>query len=210
MTSRRNLASHVFYIQIIFEDHSWRLWKRNKCAVCRALSYHQLQFPNQACYCWGMPWTWGILWQELAWLSHWMIHCCGENCFEVSLIYRTTPRSSVVWNSSNGVEKYLTPLWLMCWPKLSTHSFQLPMVSKDRLCQAFRIYDVIFSFLSEIEYLHYLRQACFGYFQLGGMAVSGPIGLLSVWVLHIVSRPYTTINTCIPSSFSGYDLTHLS
>ena len=30
------------------------------------------------------------------------------------------------------------------------------------------------------EYLHELRRACFGYFQLGGMAVSGPVGLLSV------------------------------
>jgi squalene monooxygenase len=29
-------------------------------------------------------------------------------------------------------------------------------------------------------HLHQLRRACFGYFQLGGMAVSGPVGLLSV------------------------------
>lgn len=33
---------------------------------------------------------------------------------------------------------------------------------------------------SSIEYLHHLRRACFEYFKLGGIAVSGPVGLLSV------------------------------
>lgn len=31
-------------------------------------------------------------------------------------------------------------------------------------------------------YLEDLRQACFEYFKLGGAAVSGPVGLLSVYV----------------------------
>ena len=33
-----------------------------------------------------------------------------------------------------------------------------------------------------VVYLEDLRQACFEYFQLGGAAVSGPVGLLSVYV----------------------------
>ena len=33
---------------------------------------------------------------------------------------------------------------------------------------------------SSTEYLFELRSACYKYFQMGGMAVSGPVGLLSV------------------------------
>ena len=38
------------------------------------------------------------------------------------------------------------------------------------------------SFLLHSVYLEDLRQACFEYFKLGGAAVSGPVGLLSVYV----------------------------
>ena len=31
-----------------------------------------------------------------------------------------------------------------------------------------------------VDYLEDLRQACFAYFKLGGAAVSGPVGLLSM------------------------------
>ena len=59
------------------------------------------------------------------------------------------------------------------------HYSLLQMVSEP-LCIDLPISIVTFFLPSCIEYLYELRQACVEYFKLGGSAVSGPVGLLSV------------------------------
>lgn len=60
------------------------------------------------------------------------------------------------------------------WQRKMSHSFVVNV-----LAQA--LYGL---FSASDEYLHHLRRACFEYFKLGGIAVSGPVGLLSVLHPH--------------------------
>lgn len=88
------------------------------------------------------------------------------------------------------------------WERKSSHSFVVnvlaqalyelfsasdsesqPASADDHVWSTDRIFINLNLFVS-LDYLHELRAACFQYFKLGGQCVTGPIGLLSVWVLQ--------------------------
>lgn len=75
------------------------------------------------------------------------------------------------------------------WRRKISHSFVVNVLAQalyslfsasDGKYMVDAVVKIFYVGIFSSEYLHYLRQACFGYFQLGGMAVSGPVGLLSV------------------------------
>ena len=53
----------------------------------------------------------------------------------------------------------------------------LLLVKVQSLCTDVK---AILNFSCPSGYMRYMKEACFEYFKLGGLAVSGPVGLLSV------------------------------
>ncbi len=76
------------------------------------------------------------------------------------------------------------------WKRKKSHSFVVNVLaqalyalfsaSDGKIYVNKSSHNLIFHAYILLEHLHMLRQACFSYFQLGGRAVSDPIGLLSM------------------------------
>ena len=193
-------------IQNTSKAHLKLLWEVKEYEACQTAFYLPRLSQNLEYYCLEMPSTWGTPSQGLEWVLLWMTSSTGERSSPQYHTWQTTRDCSNVSKSSSGKEKPPTPLSLMCLPKLfmlsslplivsltakllSSGLTSLPvnifkhkielMTSDSDITQGHSSYITV-CFSRFTEYLHDLRRACFQYFKLGGMAVSGPAGLLSV------------------------------